>query len=725
MQASKTAILIFLILFLGFANSSSADPTFDLHKSILASLDTGNYDETIRLLNKLKQDDPTRYGQLPYALLHAHTLALANNFKDAYSVYESVVADPRLAPFVLLPLARIAAQQGVANTAAQHYQEYLSHPYPEYNSVAREALDYCYQIKRADLLYATAQVVQKKSTFGRFAQLYLARSYILSGDRELARNLLLTLIVYYKKDDVTNLALSDLDLLEGTQISSYEKQRRGKLAYDVWNFDLARKYLEPVANQSLENGCYYARTLYFLGDSAGSRKTFEQALGSSSNEDPKYQSCLYQYANASFRDGDYAKASELYKQLKALAKGELQDTAAFKLIYAYRAQSRFQDALTTVSPFTRAKSMKIRGEALSLRARIYFQMGRFQDAYSDFQSVLLLRTYRNNRELMLWKALTLEKLRRASEARTIFSSLANGLDVYAQLAQDRISPAHSSNIGGSTGMRMPQLPDVSQENQMISMYSAGDAVPALLYLHLYDEAFQQLPDFRHETWNILGVTETNRMQKFLAVAFLANLGRNYSTGTYYSELFIKNIPRGVSILSYSPDVLKALFPLPYKNEVERYAKERNLDPFLILSIMRQESKFKTFARSQTFARGLMQIIPSTATKLATALNLQNFSLDQLYRPEVSINLGTRYVQDIVREFGDQLELIAAGYNSGEENVRRWRDCSMTGDTLDFVSSIDFNETKTYVSIVKTNYELYKRTYGGSFNSGQTESSSKH
>jgi soluble lytic murein transglycosylase len=107
----------------------------------------------------------------------------------------------------------------------------------------------------------------------------------------------------------------------------------------------------------------------------------------------------------------------------------------------------------------------------------------------------------------------------------------------------------------------------------------------------------------------------------------------------------------------------------------------------------------------------MQIIPSTASSLATSLGLQNFSVDQLYVPAVNINLGTRYVQDIIKEFGDQVEFIAAGYNGGESNVRRWRDSSTPDEVLDFVSSIDFKETKNYVMIVKTNYEVYKRIYG--------------
>jgi len=131
----------------------------------------------------------------------------------------------------------------------------------------------------------------------------------------------------------------------------------------------------------------------------------------------------------------------------------------------------------------------------------------------------------------------------------------------------------------------------------------------------------------------------------------------------------------------------------------------------VLSIMKQESRFKRFARSGAFARGLMQLIPETAGKIATALGLVNFEQNQLYLPDVAINIGTKYIQDMTKEFGEQVEILAAGYNAGELNLRRWLAASAPGETLDFFSNIDASETKKYVMIVKTNYETYKKIYG--------------
>jgi len=92
------------------------------------------------------------------------------------------------------------------------------------------------------------------------------------------------------------------------------------------------------------------------------------------------------------------------------------------------------------------------------------------------------------------------------------------------------------------------------------------------------------------------------------------------------------------------------------------------------------------------------------------LGLKGFSLEHLYMPEININLGTRYIQEMIGRFGRRLEVIAAGYNSGESNVRRWLDCTTTDETFEFFSNIDLPETRNYVMIVRANYESYRRTY---------------
>jgi len=715
--------LAVLFLFARTAFCVPEDPRI-LHSSIMSAFDEKRYQEAAALLEHMNRQYPERYVALAYNLLHARSLELAGNTREAYPQYESVVAQQQLAPFALLPLARISAREGIVNSAIRHYKEYLRHSeYPEYTSVSREALEYCLSKGKAGDLIETAQIVQKNSSLRRLAQYHIAKAYLIRKENALARNLLLNLIVGSQKDDVTNLALTELDILEIGGLSYEEQKRRGRLAYDVWNFQLSRKYLEPLATKSMEAGFFYARTLFFLGDYDSAKRAFQVSLGLWP-DDEMYRLCLYQYASVHLRDGSYAKAAELYSQLKDTTTGDMQDGVIHKLVYALRAQSKFEEALDVLGPYCSSRSVSRKGHALFLRGRVYFQMARYQDSVADFQQALNLTAFRNHKELMLWKGLALERLKKTKEAIALFSTLASGFDFYAHKARERVPGLKAPASGTAPKVVLPRLPDANKEDAILVRKTAGDYLPLLLYLHLYEEAAQLLPKVNQESWKILGINPAGKLERYLGITYLASLGGNYATATYYSEMFVKNLPRETYLFALSEDVLRTLFPLPYMDEIERFSKERDLDPLLIVSIMKQESKFKRYARSQTFARGLMQLIPSTAMRLATSVGMNDFHVEKLYQPEININLGTRYVRDIIQEFGDDIELVAAGYNGGEPNVRRWRACSTKNEILDFISSIDFTETKNYVMIVRTNYELYKKIYGDSVSTVLTGSSSK-
>ncbi len=391
----------------------------------------------------------------------------------------------------------------------------------------------------------------------------------------------------------------------------------------------------------------------------------------------------------------------------------MQEVALYRIVQALRAQLKFEEALRMISPNCVSKDSLRRNRALYLRGRIRFQAGSYREALSDFDQVLQSRSFPERKEVLLWKGIALEKLVRPKEARAVFESLSTGYDYFAIQALQKLDPdgRTKKRFVPSVSYSLSRLPGISQEERVKSRLQSGDLLPALLYLHLYEEATQLLPTVSAESWNLLGIDPKSRTQRYLALAHLYLLGKNYSQSTYYSEIFLNNLPKTTSLDSLPPEVTEILFPLPYQNEIAKFSAERNVDPLLVLSIMRQESKFKRFARSQTFARGLMQLIPQTAFRIASSLGIQDFTPDQLYTPEVNINLGTKYIRDMKDEFGDAVEVLAAGYNGGESNLRRWLACTSTGEEIDFLSNIDMKETKKYVMIVKTNYELYRRLYG--------------
>ena len=156
-------------------------------------------------------------------------------------------------------------------------------------------------------------------------------------------------------------------------------------------------------------------------------------------------------------------------------------------------------------------------------------------------------------------------------------------------------------------------------------------------------------------------------------------------------------------------VKKYLYTYKYEEIVNKYSYEYNLDPFLVLSVIKTESNFNIDVESSKGAKGLMQIMDSTGEWIASKLELDDFNTNMLYEPEINIKFGCWYLNNLLIEFGD-LSLVLAAYNGGSGNVTKWLndpEYSSDGKSLTY---IPFKETKKYVDKVSTRYNIYKFLY---------------
>ena len=155
---------------------------------------------------------------------------------------------------------------------------------------------------------------------------------------------------------------------------------------------------------------------------------------------------------------------------------------------------------------------------------------------------------------------------------------------------------------------------------------------------------------------------------------------------------------------------EGLFPRPYWDALRRYSDENGLDPYLVASLIRQESEFNPGAVSRANAYGLMQLLPSTGKSTAKQVGLHNYKTDSLLDPTTNIQLGTKYFREMVDHFGGQVEYALAAYNAGDSRVESWRSSGTYRDIEEFVESIPFTETREYVQAIVRNAEVYKRVY---------------
>ena len=157
--------------------------------------------------------------------------------------------------------------------------------------------------------------------------------------------------------------------------------------------------------------------------------------------------------------------------------------------------------------------------------------------------------------------------------------------------------------------------------------------------------------------------------------------------------------------SYLGKSLGMVFPPAFKSEFEKAAESTGINPFLLLSLTKQESAFKANAISKSDAFGLMQLIYPTAKEVDLEA-----TKPRLFEPEYNIQLGSKYLQKLLEKFQGNIALALAGYNAGPNRAAQWQKRSVEGGSKSidiFIDTIPFTETRKYVGSILRNYAWYR------------------
>ncbi len=169
----------------------------------------------------------------------------------------------------------------------------------------------------------------------------------------------------------------------------------------------------------------------------------------------------------------------------------------------------------------------------------------------------------------------------------------------------------------------------------------------------------------------------------------------------------------VMIIFVLDNAAMLLYPVKFDSLVRKYSEKYDVDPYLVLAIMKVESNFEPDAISHKNARGLMQISEKTGEWGAEKLKLQDYSSERLFEPETNIDIGCWYLSVLYKEFSNT-DLVLAAYNGGSGNVAQWlknSSLSADGKSLD---RIPFKETEQYLKKVHNSYKIYKKLYESEF-----------
>jgi len=302
-----------------------------------------------------------------------------------------------------------------------------------------------------------------------------------------------------------------------------------------------------------------------------------------------------------------------------------------------------------------------------------------------------------------WQARAKEQSGDRAGAHSLYEICAASIDsnYYPELARRRIE-------GG-----LPELPAASASDPVLDTHLAApagsasfhaDRVLALRELGLKElEAGELLQLENH-------VGGDPEMRNFV----LAGL---QSAGAYYDAIVAASKMEKRGALTHAA-AERIRYPRAYWDLIAAKTNGESLDPYLVVSLMRQESWFNPEATSASDARGLMQLLPSTASRMVRENGLAIAQPVDLYNADVNVELGTIYLKQLLAMFnGNEIRAVAA-YNAGEHAVMGWNE-KFPGADDEWVENIGYHETRDYVKRVIGNQREYRMLYGGAMQSASS------
>ena len=153
-------------------------------------------------------------------------------------------------------------------------------------------------------------------------------------------------------------------------------------------------------------------------------------------------------------------------------------------------------------------------------------------------------------------------------------------------------------------------------------------------------------------------------------------------------------------------ITKSVYKKEYSEYVTKYAEQYGVEENLIYALIKAESNFNPDAVSHQNAKGLMQLMQSTAEDLAknSKIDLNN---ENILEPEVNIQLGTQYIASLLNKY-DCVEVALAAYNAGSGNVDKWISAGKIKADGSDIENIPYKETNTYVRKIMRDYEVYRQ-----------------
>jgi soluble lytic murein transglycosylase-like protein/TolA-binding protein len=576
------------------------------------------------------------------------------------------------------------------------------------DSLRLHLADYEYKIKNyhaAEMHYSLLARNKKYKDLRSYLETQIAYCKMYMGAEKEAVDRMYQIIEKYPASD------------EALRVAGYinsDENLRQKYFFSIADVYLEHKYYsELTANleeyiKSTDDKDEKERARFYLLKVYFARSDYQKALYGfntmlKSLEDQTLDSHLrLMIARTRLRLDDKSGAADAYIEYsEKYPRRRVAVDASWKAAWLYEELGDIKSALAQYQKITdHWSSSGYQREAKFRVGLSFYRLRRYPQAETVFRSIINSRWDDFHKErATYWLAKVFRKTGRDAEAESLFVTLSQNLfeSYYAIKSFLQINSSINQIVDSHTNLVNYDNP-LKQYTQSIG--SVMDEFARIFRVQeLLGDAYahQELEEKNYQA---------STMGEWIALAEvykrLQAYHRAFQVYDYINNRYFPDLPN-----EEKPYLLKEAYPLYYDNIIGTYCQLRLLDKNMVLAIIRAESAYDRHAHSWADAYGLMQLIPPTASAIASELDFDLSSNQMLFDADVNINLGTFYFKKLLDQFDNRIEYALAAYNAGPHRVSSWQNIT-PDDELDlFVENIEFAQTRNYVRKVMRNYWIYK------------------
>ncbi len=514
--------------------------------------------------------------------------------------------------------------------------------------------------------------------------------------------------------------------------------KKGMLYFEQADFDLAANIFSRLARE-FPKSKYVSEAWLMLGRAEMQTSRYPFAISDLARAtvgEPSVAARAYYYLGLSYgQRGDYDTGIyNLKKVVDNYPEANVAPEAAYWIGYYYELKADLNTALleyyNLLNKFPLSSSVSA---AIWRMGRIYYWHQDYKNAVVYWHLAQLYPAGEETPRCYFFEAKALEKLNKKKEADEVFNSLIARFDhtYYAYRARELTNlPADKpvpfnggdfsealNNLEKNDRERLAAIMEIWEQTKGDDRQLAAEGEVSVHLQKYKDLMAMGLNNFAAEEARYL-VNLTSEQERDSAQVKLGEMLAN--SGSYRAPINYAAKKIKTAVMAGQPELISRTvwrlgYPRGYWKTVVKNAARYKLDPYLLLAVIREESRFNPVAVSRSRAQGLMQIMPATGKGLARSLKLKNYRLSKLQQPEVNIQMGAYFLQDLIADFNGNVYLALASYNGGPNRIKRyvkeWHNGDLANIDIDeFIESIPIRETRLYVQKVMGSYFEYKRLY---------------